>query len=431
MPKPIDKIPIDKTISKAKKSRQTGRTHKPSKQKKSPSQEKYIETNKKFAVQLLQEQMHNITRTHNFHLQDTLANAKFKLYNIVQQHLREILINEMDTTDGHTSAVISQLQNCFIAYDKENVIHKNKNKIVLTDNKLGHGTYSQVSILEGFQNSISIYKIACKLMLYYKFNINELLYYLLLKQELLVSFNPHYPLMYAYLYCDNKDLNTDLPLIISSTKTPYFMLLTELADGTLLDIIKSDISNEMYLPRLYNAIEQIILSLCFFNKLGHLHSDTTNSANFLYKKIELKNNYFRYEVVINNISTKIIVKNMGFLWILSDFGNSTPILQSATIPITDIVGFLDGIMFYSKNKYKNHDKIHELEKYINVIKNIINSSNNSLQQFMQTILKLQFSDTVFTIDYDLYDYINETVYVLNFDIINFVALPLFGYIPLQ
>ncbi len=122
---------------------------------------------------------------------------------------------------------------------------------------------------------------------------------------------------------------------------------------------------------------------------------------------------------------------MGFLWILSDFGNSTPILQSATIPITDIVGFLDGIMFYSKNKYKNHDKIHELEKYINVIKNIINSSNNSLQQFMQTILKLQFSDTVFTIDYDLYDYINETVYVLNFDIINFVALPLFGYIPLQ
>jgi hypothetical protein len=341
---------------------------------------------------------------------DTYTKVRFDLYKKVQDHIKEIITYHIHL--GDNDDIIQKMKNCLINNDihKHNFIEKNNNKIILM-HALGNGSFGIVFDLQGKQNNQVIYHIACKLMVNVQSNINELLYYIMLKQKIFESHFLHFPLMYAYLYCDNIIVNNFLPKSIQTK--PYFMLLCELGDGTLYDIInpnKNNIENENYLIRVYNAIEQLILGLCYFNSLGHYHYDAASPKNFLYKKLPYDKEdieYFKYEIKMSSHPPRtIIVQNMGFLWVLNDFGNSR---ASDIIFTKDISALLDGILFFTASQQK-HEKIQKLMEHIHKIKNCI-KEGEKIKQFIENMLQRNY----FTIYSDIFDCFNDKPYIINFD----------------
>lgn len=386
----------------------------------------YSAPDKHIIVSLLKYQMHDLYYNNQIALNtiDPTFNDRFSIFNLVRNHLISIANETSDENDEYEE-VIHKLKNCFT----EKTIQKNESRIVLSDRVLGVGSWGSVLLLNGFRSYSDeqpVFEIACKLMLHYKFNINELLYFILLKDKMIETYNPHFPLLYSYLYCDNKIVNQQLPHMISSTQTPYFILLSELGDGTLKDHILSDINHEDYLLYIYNAIAQLILAYCFFNKLGHLHKDSNNPANFLYRNVSnYTQKYFKYQIIINKKVTTLYVENMGYLWTLNDFGTSIPYyITDGIIPTEDIKSMLDGIIFWAQLKYNGYDKFTALNAFIEGVKNKINESNNVLAEFMTLIMNNPLLyDTI-----ESQSCVNSQPYIINFDNVEFASLPITGYI---
>ena len=100
----------------------------------------------------------------------------------------------------------------------------------------------------------------------------------------------------------------------------YNVYANELADGGDLenflnsyDEPNSTINQNIFL----NAVAQIIMSIASLHNIGIRHNDT-HFGNFLYHKIT-PGGYIKY--TINNKS--YYVKNLGYLWVIWDFGIST------------------------------------------------------------------------------------------------------------
>jgi|694.fasta_scaffold00159_40 hypothetical protein len=98
----------------------------------------------------------------------------------------------------------------------------------------------------------------------------------------------------------------------------YNVYINELANGdlekflSLYDKVDSEITEDILL----NAVSQILMSIATLHSLGISHHDT-HHGNFLYHKIN-PGGYIKYTIGTESY----YIKNLGYLWVIWDFGIS-------------------------------------------------------------------------------------------------------------
>ena len=157
-----------------------------------------------------------------------------------------------------------------------------------------------------------------------------------LKQE-----NPHFPIIYGVFRCD--DIKSEYTKLSQSEKSAFPELLTklarnskrnkavsvlnELANGDLRSFINDYGLNDDLMT---NALVQNLISIVSFHSAtNHFHNDT-HAGNFLYHKIK-KGGYYHYKILDDDY----YIENMGFLWVIWDYGLALPLTTSLKINLAD------------------------------------------------------------------------------------------------
>jgi len=190
------------------------------------------------------------------------------------------------------------------------------------------GTKSKMGLiyLGGFKDDTGkLFKYAIKIGLL-KDSEKEIEILEKLRKDLLDHKTPHFPLLYSTLYCDDlrneikkvdpKDL-TMFPKLLANAgkkKTPLVILLNELANGDLKTFIHENLNNTELLKNSYIQVQLALFS--FYMTSGALHMDS-HWGNFLYHKIK-PGGYFHYNICDKDY----YLKNIGYLWVIWDFGLS-------------------------------------------------------------------------------------------------------------
>jgi|694.fasta_scaffold26890_2 hypothetical protein len=164
----------------------------------------------------------------------------------------------------------------------------------------------------------------------------------------------NFPLLYGYLKCNTGELNdvytseTDSGSLKYSPESSFdsgynsllnndklYFQIYEMANGTadfyFVNIIDSKTDKIENNDLVFNALVQLFLSTISFQICtGMQHSDT-HFGNFLYHKIKPGN---------TNISTTfynftINIKNMGYLWVINDFGLAESLNDKSNIKMNE------------------------------------------------------------------------------------------------
>jgi len=192
----------------------------------------------------------------------------------------------------------------------------------------------------------------------------------------LKNLTPHFLLIYKVLACFIKDTeNTNVPSIIKNED--YYISINELADGDLHTFLRRYYDN---IELVNNAIQQVLLCVLSFHYFsgGFYHRDC-HSGNFLFHKIK-PGGYFKYKI----FGKTIYVKNLGFLWMIWDFG----LIKTKEIDIEERLADYFKIVRIINKYYDNYDIVK-----INLIK-LINLKDNFLEIFGKSDKKL-FETVIF------------------------------------
>jgi len=238
----------------------------------------------------LKKKIYSKIPTNHIIYSNSLLNDRIDNYNNIMT-----LLNNVDTNE----CLHEPLSDSYIYKLSDNI------KIV---KKLGEGSYGKVYLAK---DDISI-TFACKIIPDKPYNIleNELVYKV---SNLVVNkVNPNFPITYKTIICNEKQNFTNYPSNIVNQK--YLIMINELCNGDLYDFI----SNNNYLEDqefLLNNIQQQILAIFAFHYYtNYIHNDI-HLGNFLFLKIS-PGGYINYNIFGKNI----YVKNLGYLWILWDYG---------------------------------------------------------------------------------------------------------------
>ena len=102
-----------------------------------------------------------------------------------------------------------------------------------------------------------------------------------------------------------------------SNKTNYNIYANEYANGDFKAFLKSYGSGTITSEEMENAVAQIIMSIATLHDIGIRHNDT-HYGNFLYHEIQA-GGYIKYNIQ----GQSYYVRNLGYLWVIWDFGIST------------------------------------------------------------------------------------------------------------
>jgi len=225
----------------------------------------------------------------------------------------------------------------FYKFDKNNnPIFRIGDNIILKQKIGTDSAYGIIYLCSFRSNDKKLYKFSVKIALNTYDLQNEIKINKILTSAALKDKCPHFPLMYEAINCDNflnfdnsnfkyshsndisknKDLITDIknyPLLLKKNRGyPLSSILSELANGDLKKFITINNKNNKFIE---NSLAQIFISLLFFyQETGFFHNDA-HWGNFLYHKIK-KGGYFHYIINGNNY----YIENIGYLWIIWDFG---------------------------------------------------------------------------------------------------------------
>ena len=203
-------------------------------------------------------------------------------------------------------------------------------KIKLMKQIGSNSKYGAIYMSKG-TNEGELYRFAVKIMKQTKDNKYELLILQSLTKLVLQNKNPHFPIIYKNYQCDIKtDKNT--PEIVSGSA--YYISLNEIATGDLnkfMHLTKTGHSEEILL----NTIAQIMMAIFSFHKLGYYHNDA-HYGNFLYHRIN-PGGFLKYSIY----GEDYYIENLGYLWIIWDFGKSTLISKDPSNSFTLNFHFLN------------------------------------------------------------------------------------------
>ena len=182
-------------------------------------------------------------------------------------------------------------------------------KSIGTESKYGAIYYSK-GINEG-----ALFKFCTKIMENDKYNILEIEILEKLKDLVIKNKNPHFPIMYKNFECNKSSDNKKLPEVVKNKK--YFINLNELANGDLNMFMKT--SHARRAKYTNNALAQVLLSIFSLHCNNYYHKDS-HYGNFLFHRIT-PGGYIKYNINGNTI----YLENIGYLWVIWDFGFSEKI----------------------------------------------------------------------------------------------------------
>jgi len=137
---------------------------------------------------------------------------------------------------------------------------------------------------------------------------------------------PHFPITFGKLTCT--DNNAATSKYSSDPDNSFYkykslFIFSELANGDYKQFYRIYYENTKFI---LNAFVQIILSLMFFYKYINAFHNDAHYGNFLYHKIK-PGGYFHYTID----GQDYYLENIGFLWVIWDFGLITPFTNSKSI----------------------------------------------------------------------------------------------------
>jgi hypothetical protein len=221
----------------------------------------------------------------------------------------------------------------FLKSNSNQCFYKNNDVVSINDKLLLQkkiGSKSKYGFAYLITSNNSIYNLAAKIMDQNKYTEIELNFVRKINKSAINNLLPHLPIYFKLYYCDvaNKDVWTDYKKHnYISDNDNYYVLINELASGDLKEF-NSKIKNHKYL---LNTLLQVYLSILSLHNLDIFHNDA-HWGNFLYHKIK-PGGYFHY--IINN--TDVYIENLGFYWVIWDFGLSLPNHQDEFIEDYDRV----------------------------------------------------------------------------------------------
>ena len=184
------------------------------------------------------------------------------------------------------------------------------NNHLILKNRIGSNSRYGIVYLTMSKESYN-YKFATKLTPAIIENHNEIIIASKLSNITIKDMSPHFLIIYKTMICNNKkQLSKALPNLIKYNN--YLISVNELVSGNFKNFLNDDINPSLIL----NALQQILISILSFHYFtgGYFHNDC-HYKNFLFHKIN-PGGYFHYNIY----GKDIYIKNMGYVWIIWDFG---------------------------------------------------------------------------------------------------------------
>jgi hypothetical protein len=287
-------------------------------------------------------------------------------------------------------------------------IYRLGNRIIL-DKQIGSKSAYGIVYLAHYKPNINnenkldkLNKFAIK-VINYSIN-NEIEYKVLteLSKQVILLNCPHFPITYGLLSCDNKKIrsNYDTSIILDINKsdvnnkkyypdlinnnTSLYYQINELASGDFMTYRKTFINND-YL--ILNAIAQIYISIMFFHKYINAFHNDAHAGNFLYHKVK-PGGYFHYNIY----GKDYYIENIGYLWVIWDFGLIQPFANTKMINNNKFGKFkkrLNISVDYLRSIQRIIDFPHLFNPSLN---SIINIFSKTLNKYIDTMDVLLLSD---------------------------------------
>ena len=284
---------------------------------------------------------------------------------------------------------------CMRLYDfdskTKHPIYRLGNKIIL-DKQIGSKSAYGIVYLAHYKYDINydnkyvkLNKFAIKVINYSENNKIEFKVLKEATKQVLLFHCPHFPITYGLLTCDNKNIKSNYsnpiniklnksvinnknnyPELVNNNISLYYQI-NELASGDFINYRITYRSNNIYLS---NAISQIYLSLMFFHKYMNAYHNDAHAGNFLFHKIK-PGGYFHYNIY----GKDYYLENIGYLWVIWDFGLIQPFNNSKLI---------------NNNKFgKCKKKVKITYDYIKPISRIIDNNDLFNKDFTDIINKIK------------------------------------------
>lgn len=279
---------------------------------------------------------------------------------------------------------IKQNKNCFNAYkNTEDEIKYRIGENIILDKKIGDDSKYGIVFISHyiFPKNKEIEKnliFATKLSDYKRSaNITEYIVLKFLTKLNIDNICPHFPIGYGKLICRKIDNdNQDFKLLTYKQgklgsklyNIDHIYIFNELANGSLYQLYKS-LKKTLDFNILLNAFEQCIMAIIFFNKYTNAYHNDCHAGNFLYHKIT-PGGYIHYKIYGNDY----YIKNIGYLWVIWDYGLISPYYNSYNI---------------NRNKFGNLLNIlpinNDFKRFTSIFNKIIpnNYTINSIKDFLK------------------------------------------------
>jgi hypothetical protein len=297
-------------------------------------------------------------------------------------------------------------------FDNKSIIYRLGNKIILKKQIGSPSSYGIVFLSEiRDKKTKKLYKFAVKITqdTYNNSIENDILN--ILTKAVIKKECPHFPILYKTLYCKLESKNKDksdysdessdnslnkfkttnllLPEIVKKSitkKKNLYIFINEIANGDFKSFIPKYNKNDKII---LNAVTQIILSLFFYYKTTKSFHNDSHWGNFLYHKIK-PGGYLHYKIG----STDFYLENLGYLWVIWDFGSTLPFIQTSKTHINSDLNKLLGNIFFStsstkknypltKNAYGILDIIYKF-----ILTNTLYNTGNNLKIYIQETINL-------------------------------------------
>ena len=287
-------------------------------------------------------------------------NAVKKIHKLFIPYINRITANIIDRVNYFTIIKryllsIKDVNNCMRLY---NIDEKTKHityrigKRIILDKKIGTPSAYGIVFLSHFKSNIKygtkfdkLNKFAIKITDQSAGNKQEIKILETLTKAVIELKCPHFPISYGSLICNNsrvKSKNPDdysivkdkhknkiinkqyYPDIVNRNKS-LLIQINELASGDLHSLLKQPIQKDVL-----NYMTQIFISIMFFHYYTNSHHNDAHSGNFLYHKIK-PGGYFHYNIY----GKDYYLENIGYLWVIWDFGLATHFSKTTKIGTTN------------------------------------------------------------------------------------------------
>lgn len=260
--------------------------------------------------------------------------------------------------------------NCLVSFKKsgDNYEYYLNNGLIILKKRIG--SKSKYGVIYLSINKSTNKKFATKLTIMDNYNYNEIIIATRLSKISLINLSPHFLFVYKSFFCINNFTDNKIPSIIK--KNNYYISVNELINGNLKQFFDLNLNYEYIL----NAFQQILISILSFHYFtnGTYHRDC-HFKNFLYIKIKA-GGYFHYRLFGNNY----YIKNMGYLWLIWDFGLAE---NDIIYKLQRIKDYFRIIVFFELNK-----------KFLDIVNKILSYESN-YQLYFGSSDKKFFEECVF------------------------------------